>query len=143
MKTCQENLESVPINKKMETGNEKHERLIREKEKCKSILALAMAKLRANKITLLRSEQEVTGANNPKISKSITPINKIKEEAMEISEFSYSFENNALINQEMKDVIDSKNSVMEITPTPIDKINEETFLEIDIEIKEEDIDLPC
>ena len=87
-KPCHGNLEMVQTSEKIET--EKDERFIQEKEKTKSILASVMAKLRANKIKSSQStEQEVTEHSN--------------EALLNISEFSFEFENNtARTNQEMK-----------------------------------------
>ena len=76
--------------------NEKHERIIQEnkKEKCKNVLASAMAKLRADKIKSLRYAEQFKSkqlishfSNTPKMATPILSIPKIKEESMETFEY--------------------------------------------------------
>ena len=161
-KTCQGKLEMEQKSKKVETDNEKHERFLREKERTKSILASAMAKLRANKI---KSEQSsITNMTEILKREKFTceicdekfPFDSLLEVHQRIkhkdrnykvvtgAKFSLEYENNILRNQKLKEeIIDSKYSVMKInSPILKDEIHAETFLEMDIEIKEEKIDQP-
>ena len=121
-----------------------------------------MAKLRANKIKseqssitntteILKREKFTCGICDEKFPfDSLLEVHqriKHKDRNYKVvtgAKFSLEYENNILRNQKLKEeIIDSKYSVMKInSPILKDEIHAETFLEMDIEIKEEKIDQP-